>query len=126
MAYMKLNGLRRPILIAAVAFAVLRGPAWAGAGVISAYPNPCEIAPGAHACTTYVSWTTQGVAHARVYVRAEGRGATPDREFGSGRACAKCGAKWIAAGARYIFTLIDFSTGARGPDLASVVVTAIK
>ena len=119
-----MNVLRCPIPIAAMAFVVVRGPAWAATGAISANPNPCEIAPGAHDCTTYATWSMQGVVHARVYVRAEGKGGTPEREFGTGAACAKCGANWIEAGARYIFTLVDFSTESRGPVLATVTVTA--
>jgi len=123
-AYMKTNLALRPILIAAVAFAVVRGPAWAATGTISANPNPCEIGPGAHDCTAYLTWSTQGVKQARVYVRAEGEKATPEREFGAQPTCAKCGASWIEPGTRYIFTLVDFSSGSRGAVLANVTVTA--
>jgi len=123
---MKTNRLYLPILLAAIALAAAPGPAWAATGTISANPNPCQIAPGAHDCTTYVTWSTQGAQHARVFVRAEGKGGTPEKEFGNGTACAKCGAGWIEAGDRYIFTLVDFSTGTRGAELATVTVTAVN
>jgi hypothetical protein len=125
-SYMQINGFDRLIPIAAMAFLGVVGPVWAATGTISANPNPCEIAPGAHDCTTYVTWSTEGVQHARVYVQAEGKGGTPEREFGAETACAKCGASWIEAGARYIFTLVDFSTGSRGAVLATVTVTALN
>lgn len=123
---MKMNGVHRPILMAAMAFAAGLGPARAATGVISANPNPCEIAPGRHDCTSYLTWSTEGVQHVRVYVRAEGRKATPEKEFGSGPACERCGASWIEAGTRYLFTLVDFTGGRRGPVLATVTVTAAE
>jgi hypothetical protein len=125
-SYMEINGFDRLIPIAAMALLGALGPAWAATGTISANPNPCEIVPGAHECTTYVTWSTEGVQHARVYVRAEGKGGTPEREFAAETACAKCGASWIEAGAQYIFTLVDFSTGNRGAVLATATVTALN
>lgn len=124
MALMKTNGLRRPILVAVGALVGVWAPSWAATGTISANPNPCEIGPGAHDCTTYLTWSTEGAQHARVYVRTEGEKATAEREFAAEPACAKCGASWIEPGTRYIFTLVDFSTGRRGAVLGNVTVTA--
>ena len=124
MAAMDTNGLNRLISIAAMALIGTLGPAWAATGTISANPNPCEIAPGAHDCTTFVAWSTRGVQHARVYVQAEGKKPSPEREFGAETACANCKANWIEAESRYIFTLVDFSAGRRGEVLATVTVTA--
>ena len=124
MAAMDTNRFDRLISIAAMAFVVALGPVWAATGTISANPNPCEIAPGAHDCTTSVAWSTHGVQHARVYVQAEGKKASPEREFGAETACANCKANWIEADTRYIFTLVDFSMGKRGEVLGTVTVTA--
>jgi len=114
------------VLITAAGFAVAAGPARAATGTITANPNPCEIRPGAHDCTTYVTWSTQGAQHARVYVRAEGKTSSPEKEFGAATSCAKCGASWIEAGTHYVFTLMDTSAGGRGAELASVTVTAVN
>jgi hypothetical protein len=121
---MMLNRLHQPILLATLAFAVALGPAWAARGTISANPNPCQIAPGEHHCTAFVTWATEGVQKARVFVRDESVNGAPEREFGTGTACDRCEANWIEAGRRYVFTLIDFSAGARGEILANVTVTA--
>jgi hypothetical protein len=117
---------RRLIPMAAMGPVVALGSLWAVTGTIAAIPNPCEIASGAHDCTTYGRWSTKGARHARVYVKAEGQGGAREKEFGTGPACAKCGANWIEAGARYTFTLVDFSSGTRGAELASVTVTAVS
>jgi hypothetical protein len=122
----EMDRTRKLIPIAAMAYALAASAAHAATGMIAASPNPCEIAPGAHDCTTYVTWSTQGAERARVYVRIDGKGGTPEKEFGNERRCDRCGASWIEAGARYTFTLVDFSTGARGGELASVTVTAVK
>ena len=95
-------------------------------GVISAAPSPCLILPGKNDCTTYLTWSTTGAEHARVYVTAEGAKGAPEKEFGTGKSCAKCGASWIEAGTKYLFTLVDWSSGSRGANLASVTVTAVK
>ena len=123
---MKITLLHHSILTGVLGMAAMLAPAWAASGRIAAHPNPCEIAPGAHDCTTYLTWTTEGVQHARVFVRGEGKAGTPEREFGNGRACEKCSASWIAEGDRYIFTLVDFSNGRRGEVLATVTVTAVR
>jgi hypothetical protein len=114
-------------VLANVTVTAADGPGARGgiSGVINAAPNPCRIEPGRVDCTTYLSWSSTG-EHARVYVRAEGGKPSPEKEFGTGRVCEKCGASWIGEGTRYLFTLYDFSTGSRGRALASVVVTAIR
>ncbi|MGD0361862.1 MAG: hypothetical protein ABSC93_13400 [Bryobacteraceae bacterium] len=117
------NGLLCLIPLAAAAWLT---PAWAATGTLTANPNPCRIAPGAHECTTYLSWSTEGVQHARVYVRTQGKKAGPEKEFGTGPACAKCGASWIEAGTEYVFTLVDFSAGSRGGVLANITVTGVE
>jgi hypothetical protein len=121
---MTINRLHQPILLATLVFAATLGPAWAARGTISANPNPCQIAPGEHHCTTFVTWATEGVQQARVFVRNEGTNGA-EREFGTGAACASCEANWIEAGTRYVFTLVDFSAGSRGAILANVTVTAV-
>ncbi|MGO4882478.1 MAG: hypothetical protein ACLP59_16845 [Bryobacteraceae bacterium] len=94
-------------------------------GMIRAEPNPCRIEPGRVECTTWLSWSSTGT-HARVYLRTEGAKNIPEKEFGTGRVQEHASASWIGADTRYIFTLVDFSNGSRGRELASVVVTAIK
>jgi len=126
MALMKINELHHPILLAALAFAGVLAPARAATGTISAYPNPCVIAPAAQTCRTNVTWATQGARGVRVYVRAEGRKATPEKEFAKETACERCGADWIEAGTTYIFTLVDFSEGRRGEILGNVSVAGIE
>jgi hypothetical protein len=125
-SYMENHRFERLLRTAALALLPALGSALGATGAISANPNPCEIVPGAHDCTTYLTWSTQGAQKARVYVRAEGKGGTPEREFGAEPACAKCTASWIEAGAQYVFTLVDFSTGSRGAVLATVTVTALN
>lgn len=120
---------RRLMLIATIASATSVAsvaPAWSATGSLTAAPNPCRIAPGAHDCTAFLAWSGKGVRHARVLVRVEGARPGPEKEFATGPACAKCGARWIEAGPRYIFTLVDFSSGIRGADLASVTVTGVN
>lgn len=125
MAFMKMKTLHRLIPVAAMALTVVLAPAWAARGRIAAFPNPCHIEPGAQQCTTYLNWSTEGVEHARVYVRIEGRRAAPEKEFGTGANCERCGASWIEEGSRYLFTLVDFTRGQRGEVLANVEVTAV-
>jgi hypothetical protein len=123
---MKKNRFNPLKLMATISFAAALAPAWAATGTISARPNPCEIPPGGHDCTTYVSWSTDGARHAKVFVRAEGRKGTPEREFGAEPSCDRCTAGWIEPGTQYVFTLVDFSSGGRGGVLASVTVTAAE
>lgn len=95
-------------------------------GTIAASPNPCVIAAGQHECTSHITWSTQGVTHARVYVTSEGKRGREEREFGNSRSCEseRCRAPWIEKGTQYVFMLYDYSSGNRGRGLASVVVTA--
>jgi hypothetical protein len=123
---MKINGFHHPILLAGMAFAGALAPARAATGTIAADPNPCAIPPGAHTCATNVTWATQGAQHAHVFVRAEGRKASPEKDFSAQASCERCIADWIEAGTTYSFTLVDFSTGRRGEVLANVTVTAVE
>lgn len=109
-----------------MAFLAVAGPARAGTGTITAEPNPCRVEAGKLHCTTYLSWSTEGVTDARVYVKREGRERTPAKEFATGNTQNRVPADWIAEGTRYLFTLYDFSSGSRGPALASVTVTSTK
>jgi len=102
------------------------GPACAGTGTITAEPNPCRVEAGKLHCTTYLSWSTEGVKDARVLVKREGKERAPEREFATGRTQRKVPADWIAEGTRYLFTLYDFSAGSKGAALASVTVTSTK
>jgi hypothetical protein len=123
---MKINGFDYPILLAGLALAVALTPARAATGAISAFPNPCHIEPGARTCRTHVTWTTQDARGVRVFVRAEGRQAAPEKEFAKEPSCERCDADWIEAGTNYIFTLVDFSEGRRGGILGNVTVTAVE
>jgi hypothetical protein len=62
-------------------------PACGGAGTITAEPNPCRIEAGRIHCTTYLSWATEGVRDARVYVKREGRERSPEKEFATRCRC---------------------------------------
>ena len=103
---------------------VVTGQVKTPAGSIAASPNPCTIGAGASACTAAIAWSTQNVTQARVYVSMAGSG-SEDLVWDL-TACAgqTCSAPWIQPGAVYTFTLHDYSTGARGATLGSVVVTA--
>jgi len=126
MALMKINRLHYPILFGAIACVAVLAPAQAATGTISALPNPCHVEPGAHTCRTHVAWSTQGARGVRVYVRAEGRSASPEKEFAKEPACDRCDADWIELGTSYIFTLVDFSEGRRGEVLGNISVTAVE
>jgi hypothetical protein len=91
-------------------------------GTISANPNPCVIERGQKVCTTHLSWSSQGVRHARVYAVTEGSRGREEKEFSASHACDRCKAPWIEK-STYTFTLYDYSTGNRGRALASVTVT---
>jgi hypothetical protein len=115
-------------LISIAVWGMLLAPAWCASGSIAANPNPCKIGQGAHDCTVYVTWSTQGAAHARVFVTTLGKGQEQEKEFASARSCEgqKCPAGWIEAGTDYEFTLYDYSTESRGAVLASVGVKAVN
>ena len=99
----------------------------AASGTIGANPNPCRITTG-KACTTYITWNTQGATHARVYVFDAHKKEKKEEEFGTSLNCAgqKCRAPWIEQGNEYVFTLYDYSSGSRGAALSSVTVTGTK
>jgi hypothetical protein len=111
-------------LLAALGF--LEAHALAASGAIAASPNPCIVPPGASTCTSYITWSTQGVTHARVYLVDSHKKGREEQEFGTSLSCQgeRCRAPWIAKGNRYVFTLYDYSSGHRGSALASVTVTA--
>jgi hypothetical protein len=119
--------MRRFLIFAVMlgSLVALRLPAAEPSGTISASPNPCTIEPGQKDCTTYLTWSTEGVRHARVYVVTEGSKGREETQFNGGRACEKCKAPWIMDHP-YTFTLYDYSTGNRGRALGSVTVTAKK
>ena len=91
-------------------------------GNISASPNPCTITNGQKMCTTYLTWSTENVRHARVYVIAHGTKGREENLFSGARSCQRCPAPWIEKGP-YTFRLYDYSTGNRGKNLAAVSVT---
>ena len=95
-------------------------------GTINAEPNPCTVERGRTACTSHITWTTQGVARAKVIVMDEHRRGEREQEFGTSLECTghKCRAPWIEKGNQYIFTLYDYSSGHRGAALSSVTVRA--
>jgi hypothetical protein len=89
-------------------------PPFAG-GAITATPNPCPVPGGLwNFCTTYISWTTNQVANAQVWVRVnQGIGQTlhgPEVLFFAARSCGgqNCPVPWIFGdGWSYTFTLYD-------------------
>jgi len=95
-------------------------------GTIAADPNPCRIQRGRSSCTSYITWSTQGVSQAKVYVTNDSQRGMEEKEFGNSLACEsdRCIAPWIAIGKTYEFSLYDFSSGRRGQRLASITVTA--
>ena len=120
--------MQRWLLLSFAFLGVLQAPAFAAAsGTIGASPNPCTVAAG-KTCTSYITWTTQGVTHARVYVVDSHKKGKQEQEFGTSLNCAgeKCRAPWIEAGNNYVFTLYDYSSGSRGAALSSVTVTGSK
>ena len=115
------------VVIAALGACVFPGRALAQAsGVIAAGPNPCVIEPGKSDCASYLTWTTQGVARATVYVTAEGKTNIRPREFSASPSCelTRCPAPWIEPDTKYVFTLYDSSADFPGNALSSVTVTA--
>jgi len=118
MLYDYSTGARGATLGSVVVTAQVKTPA----GSIVASPNPCPIVAGASACTAAVAWSTQNVTQARVYVSVGGS----EVLVWDSTACAgqTCSASWIQPATVYTFTLYDYSTGARGATLGSVVITA--
>lgn len=94
-------------------------------GTIAANPNPCTVAKGKSVCTSYITWTTQGVTRARVYLVDMHKKGKEEQQFGTTLECngEKCRAPWIEKGNNYVFTLYDYSSGKRGAALSSVTVT---
>ena len=93
------------------------------AGHIFGSPNPCSIQLGQNVCTSNVTWTTENITSARVYVSMNG---SPESLFGSALTCvdANCPANFITAEPDYyIFSLYDYSSSVRGQLLDSVRVT---
>jgi hypothetical protein len=95
-------------------------------GTIAANPNPCTIAKGKSVCTSYITWNTEGVTRARVYLVDKHKKGKEEQEFGTTLDCKgeRCRAPWIEKGNTYVFTLYDYSSGSRGAALSSVTVTA--
>jgi hypothetical protein len=95
-------------------------------GTIAGNPNPCTVAKGKSVCTSYITWTTQGVTRARVYLVDAHKKGKEEQEFGTTLDCKgeRCRAPWIEKGNSYVFTLYDYSSGSRGAALSTVTVTA--
>ena len=99
------------------------------AGPISASPNPCLLS--ADLCTTYLTWSTNGISNAEVWVKA---GDGPETNFANLQSCrgTDCPAPWIQGnGAVYTFTLYNcdaadctFTHHTNAVAIASVQVTA--
>ena len=106
---------------------ILQASVLAASGTIAANPNPCKIA-GGNSCTSYITWTTEGVTRARVYVVDSHKRGKQEQEFGTSLQCEgqKCRAPWIKKGNEYVFTLYDYSSGSRGTALSSVTVTGTR
>jgi hypothetical protein len=70
-------------------------------------PNPNSCVPSGNGlCTSYITWTTTGMASAQVWVRVD---AGPESLFGAGLSCSNqdCAAPWIQGNGEYIFTLYN-------------------
>jgi hypothetical protein len=95
-------------------------------GAISADPNPCKIATGQRECTTYLHWNTRGAQSVKVFVTAEGKHSFVEKEFSTVLNCEgeKCRAPWITDNTKFLFQLVDFSSGSRGKVISSVWVTS--
>ena len=120
--------MQRWLLLSLLAMlGILQAHALAASGTIAANPNPCRITAG-KTCTSHITWTTQGVTHARVYVVDSHQRGKREQEFGTSLECAgqKCRAPWIEEGNNYVFTLYDYSSGSRGAALSSVTVTGTR
>ncbi|OGI57527.1 hypothetical protein A3B85_01860 [Candidatus Nomurabacteria bacterium RIFCSPHIGHO2_02_FULL_37_13] len=87
-----------------------------GTGFIWASLNPCPIPAGGNTCTTHLTWDTNAVLEAHVFVNGE--------LFSNQTSCSGCSAPWIQSGNSYNFTLYDYSSGSRGKLLAQTQVTA--
>ncbi len=75
---------RRHLLPLLAVLAILQVHALAQvSGTINAEPNPCTIERGRTACTSHITWTTQGVARAKVIVMDEHRRGEREQEFGT-------------------------------------------
>lgn len=92
-------------------------------GSINADPNPCTILQNQTTCTSNVTWETQNVTSALVFVSLNGG---PESLFGSSLSCsgASCPAGFITAQPDYYdFNLYNYSMGSRGALLDTVRVT---
>jgi len=117
--------MKRGVLFLVPALALgLAGHALAQSGVINAEPNPCRIRRGEKECTVHLTWEAQGVRHAKVVVKSEGKEGEKVREFSSSLACRahECPAPWIRPDTRYVFRLLD----GEGRELSLVTVTGVK
>lgn len=118
---------RQHLLLLLAALGILQVHALAqAAGTIAADPNPCTVRRGNTTCTSYITWSTQGVTRARVLVVDAHKRGEREQEFGTSLDCTgqRCRAPWIEKGNEYVFTLYDYSSGHRGAALSSVTVTA--
>ena len=85
-------------------------------GTIAANPNPCVIERHQKMCTSSLTWSTQNVRHARVYVVSEGSRGREESQFSGSRSCESCKAPWIER-RPYTFTLYDYSRGRPRPSV---------
>src|SRR5579863_9462681 len=105
--------MKRWLLLSVLALGFFQVSAQAASGTIAATPNPCPVPAGAKACTVFITWSTQGAKHARVYVVDQHKKGKQEQEFGTMTSCEgeRCKAPWIEKGATYVFTLYDYSSG---------------
>ena len=81
-------------------------------GNITANPNPCYIAQGKDLCTSNISWNTNNVSNARVYVSNTSE--SGEKLFAQANQYSNYAAPWIKAYVNYTFRLYDYSSGGRG------------
>ena len=93
-------------------------------GTISASPNPCTIAEGRSTCTSTIRWTIQNTTMARMFYSHNG---ARERYFTLVRGDGSRPVPWIKGPPNeYVFSLYDYTGGARGALLASVTVTGTR
>ena len=96
------------------------GPA---SGTIKASPSSCQVPTGARNCTLSLTWSTQNVTTAQIWVTDVTGADNPVATGLSGTSTLT----WIEAlPQKYVFHLWDYSKGTRGAELNTVSVAATK
>jgi hypothetical protein len=92
-------------------------------GTISANPIACTAATTGGSCSTTVTWSSQNLSAAQVWVKVNGEATGAQMSGGTSGTNA---VPWIAAGSYYDFVLYDYSSGSKGAQLSVVRVTGVN